>query len=195
MVILGRIKEGVVYLATDTRELYGAVKKQYLEEFHYKIRRKEGGLLVGIAVKKPCVRQAIASYDDMFTLDKNGDLTKEHIVKEIVPKLRQVCEQEGFLPREKEQAPYIEAEIILAHKGKMFTIRRDFTVVRHAECAVVGPVCAFALYAVSQESDDVNGQLLKGLQVATEHANSVAPPYLFINTKDLTYQLIGGDVQ
>ena len=77
-------KNDVVYMGTDTSEVYDDTKRNYLCQCNYKIQRLDNGILLSV-IDDLFTRQTIIANSDIFTLDKKGKLTKQHIVKNIIP--------------------------------------------------------------------------------------------------------------
>ena len=97
MSVLIAYKRGdTIYMGTDTRVIVDDHKKNELCECNYKIQKLENGMLVGITAER-LTRQTIFAYSEIFTLDENGELTRKHIVKEIIPKLVAILNEEELM--------------------------------------------------------------------------------------------------
>jgi ATP-dependent protease HslVU (ClpYQ) peptidase subunit len=195
MSLLVAYKKGdTVYMATDTRVITSDTKRNELCESNYKIQKMENGMLVGMTAEQ-IERQTLFAYPEIFTLDKNGELTRKHIVKEIIPRLHAVLEDEGLLMVEKGEYPYMKAKIFLAHKDVLYEICSTFVIIRYENYQAVGRACEYAAatLANTKETDDVNERLIKALDIAAKHCPLVGAPYLLIDTKSQKYQLVKGD--
>ena len=195
MSVLIAYKRGdTVYMGTDTRVIINEHKKNELCESNYKIQKSESGVLVGISADRK-VRQILFAYSDIFTLDKNGELTRKHIVKEIIPNLLIVLQREGLLIEKDDELPYMKAVILLAHKGVLYEICSGFTIVRYEDFQALGKASAYtqAVMLNVRESDDVNEQIIKALDISAHNSHLVGAPYLLIDTKTQNYKLVKGE--
>ena len=97
MGILIAYKRGdTIYMGTDTRVIVGESKRNELCECNYRIQKLDNGMLLGVAGEN-VENQTLIAYSDIFTLDKKGNLTRKHIVKEIIPNLMDVLDDAGLL--------------------------------------------------------------------------------------------------
>ena len=87
-ILIGYVKDGTVYLATDTRINVDDRVHQRVAESDYKIKRLENGILVAMTSRERALVDQTMMRTELFTLDKKGRLTKEHIIKEIFPEKR-----------------------------------------------------------------------------------------------------------
>ena len=120
-ILIAYKKDDTVYMGTDTRTIVNDHKKNELRGCNLKIQKLANDMLLGITGER-LERQTLIAYSEIFTLDKNGKLTKKHIVKEIIPKLITVLEKEGLLIEKEGELPYMKAVILLVHKGTIYEI-------------------------------------------------------------------------
>ena len=192
MSILIAYKKGdTVYMGTDTRVIVNDHKKNELCECNYKIQKLHNGMLVGITGER-IERQALFAYSDMFTLDKKGQLTKKHIIKEIIPRLLSVLEKEDLLVEKEGELPYMKATILLAYKDTLYEICENFTIIKYEDFQVLGRVADYAHATMlnTSEGDDIEERIVKALNIVAKNSQCVGNPYLLVNTKDLEYKLI-----
>ena len=182
-----------VYMGTDTRVIVNDNKKNELCESNFKIQKMENGMLVGITAER-IERQTLFAYPEIFTLDKKGQLTRKHIVKEIIPRLLAVLEEEDLLQQEKDEYPYMRAKILLAYKDVLYEICSTFTIIRYETYQALGRTAEYvaATLANTKDTDDVNERIVKALDVAAKNSYLVGAPYLLIDTKSQEYQWIKG---
>ena len=180
-----------VYMGTDTRVIVNDSKKNELCESNFKIQKMENGMLVGITAER-IERQTLFAYPEIFTLDKKGQLTRKHIVKEIIPRLLAVLDEEDLLQQEKGEFPYMRACILLAYKDVLYEICSTFTVIRYESYQALGRAAEYATASLAntKDSDDVNERIVKALDVAAKNSNLVGAPYVLIDTKSQEYQWI-----
>ena len=136
-------------------------------------------------------RQTILAMRYVFTLDENGELTKKHIVQQIVSKLLDKMEQIG-----NEESGALDVSILLAHKDKMYKITADLDVIHLNKNASLGSGKYYVNYALFGIPDiPVKEKILKALIESAKHTESVAGPYVLIDTKNLEYEVVdkGGE--
>lgn len=194
-ILLARVKDGAVYMATDTRFVANDDKWNGLCECDYKIQKLANGMLVGVSGERE-VRQEVFSVMENFELDKNGELSREHVIKRIAVPLFFALKESGVLcydDKDNEVYPYMKADILLAHKDKLFEICSNFMVLRYEEYQALGMSADFAVYAMTKlkDTDDIHEGFTKVLDYAAKYSHRVGAPYLFIDTKSLEYTLTG----
>jgi ATP-dependent protease HslVU (ClpYQ) peptidase subunit len=191
MSVIVAIKEkDVIYLGADSQTSSGRKKHTYLNETAYKVVKLKNDVLVGFC-GRVAARQTILAMKDVFTLDENGGLTKKHIVQQIVPKLLDKMEQIGD-----EESGALDVSILLAHKDKMYKITADLDVIHLNENASLGAGKYYVNYALFGMPDiPVKERILKALIESAKHTESVAGPYVLIDTKNLEYEVVdkGGE--
>ena len=192
MILIACKKGDTVYMGTDTRVIVHDNKRTELSECNYKIQKLENGIILGITGDR-VDRQTIFAYSEIFTLDKNGELTKKHIVKEIVPKLISVMKREDLIVEEEGKLPYVDVCILLAHKGELYEICSGFSVIKYEDFQSLGRSASYSLATMYslKETDDAEETIIKALDITAKNSQCVAKPYLLINTKELKYKLIG----
>lgn len=190
MSVVVAVKEnGRVYMAADTQTTGGHFMRRDLNEIGFKIKRLDNGILLGLCGSVR-VEQVIAYTEGLFTLDENGELTKEHLVSETMLKLYEALDERGLL----KSNGRMDSSILLAYKDKIFQIRGDFCVVTRAEYGVIGSGTDRALYAISECKDlPVRERMLKAVTMSAQRIASVSGPYLFIDTQDKTYEIVEGE--
>ncbi|MBQ4269842.1 MAG: hypothetical protein IJB97_09380 [Clostridia bacterium] len=197
MSILIAYKKGdTVYMGTDTRVIVGGCKRNELGECNYKIQKLDNGILVGVVGERMERQTLLANAEELFTLDKKGELTKKHIVKEIIPNLYGLLYTEKLMVEKDDELPYMKADILLAYKDTFYQICTCFMVIKYEDFQALGPgvaACAQATLLNTKETDDINARIVKALKIAAKHSQKVGAPYLLIDTKDQKYTLVKGD--
>lgn len=190
-IVIGYKKGDTVYMGTDTRVIVNDHKKNEVSESSYKIRKMENGMLVAITADR-FLRQTLFAYSEIFTLDKNGDLTRKHISTEIIPKLIAVLEDEDLMIKKEERLPYFDGEIIMACKDVMYQICKNFTVYRYEDYQMLGDAsdCGQYVLANAKEDADPNEVIVQALDIISKYSQLVGAPYLLIDTKEQEYKLI-----
>lgn len=192
MSILIAYKKGdTIYMGTDTRAIVNEHKKNELCECNYKIQKLDNGMLVGITGER-IERQTLFAYSDIFSLDKKGELTKKHIIKEIIPSLLSMLEKEDLLVEKEWDLPYMKAVILLAYKNTLYEICSSFVVIKYEKFQAVGKTAEYAQATLfnTKETDDINERIVKALNIVSNNSQLVGSPYLLIDTKEQTYKLI-----
>ena len=186
MSVIVAIKEnGVVYMGADSQTTADMRKRNYLNETAYKITRLDNGMLIGFC-GRVAARQTILSMKDVFTLDEQGELTKRHIVKEILPKLVDKMEQIGD-----EESGSIDVGIMLAYKEKLYRITADLDVIHLTENGNDGAGRDLVNYVLFEMKNlPVRERILRALEESARREESVGGPYVLIDTKDLEYEAV-----
>ena len=193
-VLIAYKKGDTIYMGTDTRITVDDYKWNETCETNYKIQRLENGILLGMTGER-LERQTIFAYPEIFTLDKKGELTRKHIVKEIVPRLMAMLDKEGLLMEGKEDTtPYFRGSILLAYQDVMYEICCSFTVLRYEDYQSVGTSGDYAQATLfnAREEDDPNERIIKALEITAKHTATVGAPFLLIDTKEQKYRIVGG---
>ena len=195
-ILIAYKKDDTVYMGTDTRTIVNDHKKNELRGCNLKIQKLANDMLLGITGER-LERQTLIAYSEIFTLDKNGKLTKKHIVKEIIPKLITVLEKEGLLVEKEGELPYMKAVILLVHKGTIYEICSGFAVIKYEDFQVVGRSSDYAHATLmnTKPMDNIEGRIVKALDIVAENSQYVGKPYLLINTKELEYKIVTNDMQ
>ena len=186
MSVIVAIKEnGVIYMGADSQTTAGRRKRNYLNKTAYKVARLDNGILVGFC-GRVAAHQTILSMKDVFTLDEQGELTKRHIVKEIVPKLVDKMEQIGD-----EESGSIDVGIMLAYKDKLYRITADLDVIHLNENGSDGAGRDLVNYVLFEMKNlPVRERVLRALEESARREESVGGPYVLIDTKDLEYEVV-----
>ena len=195
MSILIAVKKGdTIFFGADTRGRVNGRVRNFLHEWDFKVQKTAEGMVVGM-VGDDNVRKTLFACNEIFDLDKKGRLTRKHIINEIIPKIRYILKEEGFVKKEKGVLKEMECRFILAYKGDFFRILMSYDVNTGSDFFVTGRASAFAEYAVSciKPDDDVNQKIVEALDIVSKHSRVVSRPYVLIDTKDLEYKIVGGE--
>lgn len=186
MSVIVAIKEnGIVYMGADSQTTAGIYKRAYLNENAFKVARLSNGMLLGFCGMVR-TKQAMLGKEDVFTLDENGELTKKHIVQNIIPKLVGMIDANGD-----EQNGEIEVSILLAHKDKLYKITSKLDVLALNEFARSGSGFVYVNYALmGMKHLPVRERILKALTQSAKWADAVSGPYVCIDTKNLEYEVV-----
>lgn len=189
-IIIGYVKNGVTYMATDTRVIDYARKRNEVCECNFKLHKLDNGIIYG-ATGSRYIRQFLMMNEDMFALDEHGDLTRQHIVMGILPRLYFSLRDANLLDNKNGEKPSFPSSILIGFKGKLFEICWDFSVYRYEKYQAIGAFADYALAAVSDidENGDINKQLIDAMRICAKNTEYVGGPYLTINTSELKYEL------
>ena len=190
-ILIAYKKDDTVYMGTDTRTIVNDHKKNELCGCNLKIQKLANDMLLGITGER-LERQTLIAYSEIFTLDKNGKLTKKHIVKEIVPRLIAVLEEEKLMIEKEGEFPYMQAQIILAYKDTMYEICSSFAVIKYEDFQVLGRASDYAQATLmnTKETDVINQRIVRALDITADNSQYVGKPYVLIDTKNMKYEYI-----
>ena len=193
-ILIAYKKDDTVYMGTDTRTIVNEHKKNELRGCNLKIQKLANDMLLGITGER-LERQTLIAYSEIFTLDKKGELTKKHIIKEIIPNLLSVLEKEDLLVEKEGELPYMKATILLAYKGVLYEIGASLTVIKYEDFQVLGRAADYAqaMMINTSESDNINDRIVKALDITAKNSQYVGRPYLLIDTKGMKYRFVGGN--
>ena len=177
-VILGYARNGVTYLATDTRVIDDDRKRNEVCECNFKLRKLNNGIIYGVTNSK-YIRQFLIANEDMFTLDTRGNLTVQHIVTDILPTLYFSLKEAKLLGNDKGEKPFFPSSILIGFKGELFEICSDFSVFRYKKYQAIGSLSDYALAKVSNidEKKDINRQLIDLMRICAKNTEYVGGPY------------------
>ncbi|MBO7345205.1 MAG: hypothetical protein J6U92_04630, partial [Clostridia bacterium] len=135
----------------------------------------------------------VIANSDIFTLDKNGKLTKKHIVKEILPKLLSVLDKADMIVEEDGDTIHSKVVIFLAYKDVLFEICSSFNVLQYEEFQAIGNGSNYAQGTMlnTKDTDDINERIVRALDIVSSYNYHVGRPYVLINSKDLQYKVKG----
>lgn len=187
-VVVAVKEDGIIYMGADTQATGGMSKTNKLHEPEYKLIKFENGIIVGFCGRIASVQQLIYR-DDIFTLDENNQLTKSHIVKNIVSKLIKMVDKIGNDDR-------LNISLLIAHKDKLYQINNSFNVISLNEYGRIGAGQDFLFYNLcNKDIKDPEERILKALINSARLCESVGGPYVLINTRDLEFKMIdmGGE--
>ena len=167
MSVIVAIKENdVIYMGADTQTTAGRRKYNSLNETEFKIKRLDNGILVSYCGS---VAAGQAVPNDIYTLDSNGELTKKHIVKNIIPKLINKMEEIG----DKKNGE-MNVSILLAFKDKLYRITKELDVLKLNENGKSGSGLIYVEYAISLKELPVRTRLLKALAESAKRIETLA---------------------
>lgn len=191
-VIVGIKKNGVFYLGADTQSTSGDFITRTNSKEEYKIKNMGNGLLC-CTVGACKVSINICAHEELFVLPKGG-LTKKFVVEEFAPKVLEIVKDENLVEQMKEGKPYIDCSFALVHKGKCILLKSDLSVWEVADTFSLGSgkAMAFPTLELSDKKQDVKEILFSAMKNVATFINSVSAPYIFIDSKNLEYEIIGG---
>ena len=189
-IVLACKKDGVIYLASDTRDIFGEKKVSRLSPSTYKIVPLEGGLILSLAGERK-TEDVIKAYSEIFTLNDEGKLTKEHIVKKIVPELIGALKEQEVYETPEDDLPYMKAQIMLVHEGELFEICSNFMVIKYESFLAIGH-SSHALGAIlnMEEYETPNECLISALDITATYNQDVMRPYVLIDTSKKTFSIV-----
>lgn len=185
MSVIVAIKEnGVVYMGADSQTTTGSYKTVSTNQSAVKINRLANGILAGFC-GRVAVKQEILSMDGVFTLDEEGNLTKRHIVTQIIPRLADKLDLFSD-----EESGELSVSIVLAHKDKLYRIGTDLSVIKLNSFTSSGAGRDFTYYAIeSTKGQAVKDRILTALYESAMRCDSVCPPFVLIDTQSLEYEI------
>ena len=179
-VIIAVKEKDFIYFGFDTQTTTGRTKINYLNETMFKVIKLDNKILFGFCGKVG-LKQRILTKLSKLNIERNKQLTKKYIVNNIIP----------ILTNELDDDEKIELSIIIAYKDKMYSISNTLTVIKRNEFVASGSGAFHVFYPLlSNQNLNVRTRLLKALNESASRVDSVSSPFVFIDTKDLKYEIV-----
>lgn len=187
-VIVAVKKDDVVYMGADTQATSSSLKYKTLIETSYKIKIVNDNLLIG-TVGDAKVGQFICSHTEFFKFDEKKGLTKEILVRDIVPQMYLSLKENKLLDEEQDDDFSFPGELIIAYKDKLFKINEKFAVISINKFVSTGIGEHFVNYSLSNIdlNKNINEQLKQAMKISEKYCPGIGAPFIFINTKDLVF--------
>lgn len=186
-VIIAVKENGIVYMGADSQTTIGDnyEKENRLNENDFKIHKLENGMLAGLCGKVKSSQRIL--YDkDILTLDKNGMLTKEHILTHIIPKLLEKIDEIG--EREKGN---INSSLILAHNDSLYKIDGKLRVKKCTEYAKDGSGSKNVDFPLHYYRNlPIKERIITTLQESARRDLNVSGPFVLIDTKEQKFEIV-----
>lgn len=194
-VVIAIKKNNRIYMAADTQTSCGDRKVTYLGEKSRKIHQFENGILLG-HTGSVHNWQLVCAHPEYFTVSEDGELTKKHIVQNIIPKLFK-CYRDNKMREEVEGEPSRMGDsYLLAYKDKLFQIDDvfDVQVLNHyAEIGSGGDLTLAGLVELDvedvQDEQVIEKRLVDLLRISAARIMSVSGPYVLIDTEKQTFKM------
>ena len=194
-VVIAIKKNNHIYMAADTQTSCGDRKVTYLGENSRKIHQFENGILLG-HTGSVHNWQLVCAHPEYFTIPENGELTKKHIVQNIIPKLFK-CYRDNEMREEVEGEPSRMGDsYLLAYKDKLFQIYDVFDVQvlsHYAEIGSGGDLTLAGLVELDteevQDEQVIEKRLVDLLRISAARIMSVSGPYVLIDTEKQTFKI------
>lgn len=190
-ILIAYKQNNTVYMGTDTRIVDNDFKRKTDQPSMYRIQKLDNDMLLGISCPGN-EGQVIIGNSDIFTLDKNGQLTRRHIVTEIIPKLLRLAQSENLMITEDEKFPFMKAIVVLAYKDTMYTIWSNFAVIKNEGFVTMGIPWSLttATMANTKPTDDINKRIIRAMNIASKYSQNVGKPYILIDSQNLDYTIV-----
>ena len=188
--IIAYKKDDVIYLASDSQATSSNFDKYSTTNPEFaKMTMLDNGIIVGHTGRVSYNQQIV--YSGAITLDDNGELTREHLVLNVIPKLLKI-KKEWIDDNGARDNSDVSSTLMLAHKDKLFLVERDLLTytVEHMALIGSGGDYAFASVAAIDPESPIEPQLVAALKIATKYTASVGGPFITINTKDATFKTV-----
>lgn len=187
--IVAHKKDDVVYIGTDS-SMFRKSKERTSCENNYRVHKLDNGIIVGIVSTNMRAEQLLYAYsDDIFTLDKKGNLTRKHLVQNIIPEVIACLEDNELLEKSESGYCFWSGVLLIFYKDKIFEVSEQFQIYTVGTYVADGDGYEFTVSSLSKikEDDDVNQKLVDAMSIASKYNKSVLPPYVLIDTKTLEY--------
>ena len=185
-------KNNIVYIGV---EMSNMIAGQFTFEnclSNYKLRILDNKVIIGIIGNKK-EAQVILANKEIFTLDQNNQLTKKHLVLEVLPKIFNLLKDKELLIKRDDEPYYMNSTIVVAYQNKLYEIDSYFNVISYQRYLTAGKDSKWGIGALTNnENMKPQNALLKALEISSKYVTALGNQYLLVNTNDLKYQLING---
>ena len=189
-------KNDRIYMAADSQTSCGDKKTTYYGEASRKIHRFDNGIILGHAGAVHNV-QIVCAHSEIFTVPEDGNMTKKHIVQNIIPKLFKIYRDYDMREKEEGAPSRMGDSYLLAYKDKLFVINEVFDVEVHdhfAEIGSGGNLTHAGLIELDaediQDEKAIEARLTDTLRISASRTMSVSGPYYLINTSDCKFKMV-----
>ncbi len=185
------VKKGdTVYFGADMQTTCGRHKDNILREFNYKVQKLSNGVLLSTTGSVRS-KHLVLAHPELFAFDEKKGLTYEFLATKAVPKMYALFKEENALENKDGEIVKTGTRILVAWKDRLFEIAQDLTIYRYEYYQATGYM-GTTQYALQNfdYGGDINAQILRALQTGAKFTDSVSGPYIFINSKDLTYSVV-----
>lgn len=111
-----------------------------------------------------------------------------HVVKEVIPTIKEGYSQSGIMPMNTEEAGMYNAQLILAFGDYLFEVGPDFSVISYSDkylCIGGASVIAHGAIGVASETlEDPTSQLCAAFKISERHSAACSSPFVLTNTID-----------
>lgn len=190
LVIAIKTKDAVL-MSTDSRVTQGENLKVIQSDDEAKVV-KVGDVYIG-GVGTVSEIQIMKSHHEWFKL--NGKpLTKKFLVKNVIPEYFDELKRQGKFDSKEDSMddPTCGCRFLITDGKRVFLIFRDFFVMEVLKSCIIGCGSSYSESLLEKALDKMNERdaMLKVLRLCSYHYTSIAPPYLFINTKEGTCERV-----
>ena len=189
-------KNNRIYMAADTQVSCGERRTNPLLESDRKIYRLDNGILLGIT-GSAISAQIVYAYSEIFTVPENANMTKKHIVKNIIPKLQRLYKERDMLEKNEDEPSSLPNSLVIAYKDSLFAIGGVFTttVIEHYLALGNGAdVISAGLAKLDEETVNdeqvIRERLVDLLRISESRMRSVSAPFFLIDTERQEFELV-----
>lgn len=177
-------------MAADTQRTLNVWKENSLYPDEYKIKQYQNGILVGAVGTVSSIMQ-LYLHDEWFDLKKDEPLTHEFIVKKIVNPLYDELKKIDNITKTWRNVMDLSSNFLIVKEDKIFQISNNGSVIEIPLFSAIG--CGYQIvspYFTYVDEKDIHKKLMTSLDLSSHYNTGISRPYIMINSKDLTYEII-----
>ena len=183
-VIIALKKDKSIYLGADTQRTCSNIRTICGRNENWKITAYKNGVLLG-GVGSVRVTNAVRVHNEWFEKIE-GELTKEYIVKMIVPQMMLEFFEKGLVDEKRKN---VDASFVIAYKDKAFCITRELAVYE-ADGFCIGSGAEFAYPYLYGNSDDIKQTILTALRGVAKRDITIGAPFILIDSVNLKFEIV-----
>lgn len=185
MSLIVAVKDGGrVYMGADTQTTSGKlICRPKMQDGTFKIAIMPNGVLLGHAGQFRCSQRLSLKTEWFENLPQDG-ITKRFLVKEIIPKFKDELKSINALDNGSANCTHL-----VVWRDRIFVIESDFSVLAVDNFVAIGSP-DWAYPALMEEGKTVREKIIKALDVASKYMTTISPPYVLIDSQNLTFEVV-----
>jgi ATP-dependent protease HslVU (ClpYQ) peptidase subunit len=185
--------DNIIYMGADTQTTAGTARVNGINKKRYKIKTYEQGVLLGVSGRLTNSAH-LYLHDEWFNIPQDEKLTHAYILNNIVNPFYKELEALKKLGKNYDDTKSFGCSLIIAKDDKMFKIEQSGAILEIPYFVAIGSgseyVYPFFRYPMPGKPVD---KMLQALKITSIYEPTVHAPYVLIDSKHLTFNIIEGE--